>query len=347
MKRVRGSLLGSVAFLACLLLNACAGDASFRHGVIGVELSKRVGAYAAWSPDGKWVAVPVGAGIRLRNVRTGGVRRLRAPAFQGFPERAGHLDWAPDGKTIRYVTSLPREERQGDWLTEIPLDGSEVRQQALGVKAFDTDWGPSGWPFAFTTGTYAYDFEKGPIGPKPALLVVDRFGEAPRRIAQIRRDISEAFIFEAQFSPDGKRILFSRGQRRNVSIWTMRPDGSDPRRLWTGLAGCADLHWSPGGRQVSLLAQRAGQLRQHPYVLSADGGKPRRIGNWDVLDGPVWSPDGRWLTFSNYEGEIRRVHPDGSGEQVIATLTQKEIQDLLWSPDGRHLAYTADEFAPD
>jgi len=347
MRWLRNSLLGSLAFLACFPLTAHADGASFRHGVIGVKLSERVGGNAAWSPDGKWIAIPAKAGPRLRNVRTGAVRQLHAPALQGFPGRAGRLDWAPDGKAIRYTTSLPGEGHQGDWLTEIPLDGSEVRQQALGVKAFDTDWAPSGWPFAFTTGTYAYDFEKGPIGPKPALLVVDQFGEAPHRIAQIKHDISEAFIFEAQFSPDGKRILFSRGQRRHVSIWTVRPDGSDPRRLWTGLAGCAALHWSPRGRQVSLLAQKAGQLVQYPYVLSADGGKRRRIGNWAVLDGPIWSPDGRWLTFSNYDGEIRRVHPDGSGEQVVATFTEKEIMNLSWSPDERHLAYTADEFAPD
>jgi Tol biopolymer transport system component len=278
---------------------------------------------------------------------TGAVRQLHAPAFQGFPVRPGHLDWAPDGKTIRYATSLPPEGRDGSWLTEVPLDGSDARQQSLGVKAFETDWAPSGWPLAFTTGTYAYDFEKGPIGPKPALLVVDRFGEEPRRVAQIGHDIGEAEIREVQFSPDGKRILFCREQRRHVSIWTVRPDGSDPRALWTGLAGCRDLHWSPRGHRLSVLAQKAGQLRQYPYVLSADGVKRRRIGDWDPLDGPVWSPDGRWLTFSDYEGEIRRVHPDGRGEQGIATLPGREIQNLLWSPDGRHLAYTADEFAPD
>jgi Tol biopolymer transport system component len=347
MRRLRNPLLVSVVFLACLLLNVSAGDASFRHGVIGVELSERVGGSAAWSPDGKWIALPVKAGPKLRNVRTGAVRQLHAPAFQGFPGRAGRLDWAPDEKAIRYATSLPGEGHQGDWLTEIPLDGSKVRQQALGVKAFETDWAPSGWPFAFTTGTYAYDFEKGPIGPKPALLVVDQFGEEPRPVAQIVHHISEAEIQEVQFSPDGERIVFCRYQGRHAAIWTVRPDGTDARRLWGGLTYCRDLSWSPGGRQLALVAVRAGSLVPRPYVLSADGGKRRRIGNWDPLDGPIWSPDGRWLTFSNYEGEIRRVHPNGSGEQIIATFTKREIQNLLWSPDGRHLAYTADEFVWD
>jgi WD40 repeat protein len=347
MRRASNSLLGSVALLACLLLNAGAGDASFRHGVIGVELPERVGGSAAWSPDGKWIALPGKAGPKLRNVRTGAVRQLHAPAFQGFPERAGPLDWAPDGTAIRYATSLPGEGRQGDWLTEVPLDGSAVRQQALGVRAFDTDWAPSGWPFAFTTGTYAYDFEKGPIGPKPALLVVDRFGGEPRPVTQIVHNISEAEIQEVQFSPDGERIVFCRYQGRHAAIWSVRPDGTDARRLWGGLTYCQDLNWSPGGRQLALVAVRAGSLVPRPYVLSANGGPRRRIGNWDPLDGPVWSPNGRWLTFSTYGGEIRRIHPDGSGEQAIATFTERKIENLLWSPDGRHLAYTADEFAPD
>lgn len=350
----RGSL-AVAALLAFALLATSPGKASFHYGVIGVRLPEGVGEYAAWSPDGTWIAEPVRVGLRLRNVTNGEIRQVRAPAFQaqGFTVPPGPLAWSPDGKTIRYATSLPGEGHQGDWLnqgdrlTEIPLDGSEVRQQALGVKAFDTDWAPSGWPFAFTTGTYAYDFEKGPIGPKPALLVVDRFGEAPHSIAQIQHDISEAEFQEVQFSPDGERIVFCRYQGRRAAIWTVRPDGTDARRLWGGLTYCRDLNWSPGGRQLALVAVRAGSLVPRPYVLSADGSKRRRIGNWDPLDGPIWSPDGRWLTFSNYEGEIRRVHPNGSGEQVIATFAEREIQNLLWSPDGRHLAYTADEFAPD
>ncbi|HWP33448.1 MAG TPA: hypothetical protein VNL97_06840, partial [Solirubrobacterales bacterium] len=313
---MKSLLLGSVAFIACFPLTAYAGDASFRHGVIGVELSERVGGSAAWSPDGKWIAVPARVGIRLRNVETGKFRELRAPVYRGFLVWQSRLNWSPDGKTIRYTISVPRSTNEyASWLFEVPLDGSEVRQQSLGVRVSETDWAPGGWPFAFTTGTYAYDFDKGPIGPKPALLVVNRFGEAPRRIVQIKHDISEAEIQEVQFSPDGERILFCRYQRRHryqyrhAAIWSVRPDGTDARRLWTALAGCGELHWSPQGHQVSLLAQKVGQLVQHPYVLSAASGKRRRIGNWDPVEGPIWSPDGRWLTFSTYEGEIRRVHP--------------------------------------
>jgi Tol biopolymer transport system component len=350
----RRLFVATVALFACLAAGARAGEPSFHHGVVGVRLSTRFGASAAWSPDGKWIAVQAVGRLRLRNVETGELRELRAPVYRGFLAWSSRLDWSPDGRTIRYATSLLQPTNGvASWLTEVPLDGTEVRQQSLGLKAFDTDWAPGGWPFAFTTGTYAYDFDKGPIGPKPALLVVNRFGEAPRRIVQIKHDISEAEIQEVQFSPDGERILFCRYQRRHryqyrhAAIWSVRPDGTDARRLWTALAGCGELHWSPQGHQVSLLAQKVGQLVQYPYVLSAASGKRRRIGNWDPVEGPIWSPDGRWLTFSTYEGEIRRVHPDGSGEQVIASFAEKEIQNLLWSPDGRHLAYTADEFASD
>ncbi len=339
-RAARGSLLALAALLACALFAACAGEASFHRGVIGVELSERVGAYAAWSPDSRWIAEPARVGIRLRNVATDDVRRLKAPPFRGFPERPGRLNWSPDGQTIRYATTLPLKDK-GSRLTEVRVDGSAVRQQAFEVKALTTGWAPAGWPFAFATGPYVYDIEKGPQGPKPALFAVDQFGAAPRTLVRIASD-SEAEIGELRVSPDGGRIAYHLEGARNTSLWTVRTDGTERKPLVRGLIAVFDVEWSPDGGTVVLGAFTAnGDRRQHVYVVPAGGGRLRRIVDEEILDGPAWSPDGRWLAYSTYEGKIWRVHPDGSGRQLIAEIPGKEVRSLLWSPDGRRLAYTA------
>lgn len=347
MKAWLNSLGAILALALCFPLSACSGDATFGHDVVGVRLSDRVGNTAAWSPDGKWIAVPARIGLRLRNVASGKVRDLHAPAYQGFPERPGRLAWSVDGKTIRYVTSLPRPTNgNASWLTEARVDGSGFRHTTLGVKALSVSWAGGDWPLAYATGAYAYDIEKGPVGPKPSLFVVDDYGAAPRRVAYIPHPVGEEDITEPQLSPDGKRIAFRRwGRRHNVNVWTVGVDGSDPKPLVSALVDARTVAWSPDGRLVALGAVTAkGDRRLHVYVVPAVGGKPRRIVDGEILDGPTWSPDGRWLTYSNYDGEIRRVHPDGSDDQQIGEVANREIRGLLWSPDGRHLAYTAGEF---
>jgi len=333
-----------VALVACLPLEACAGETSFEHGTIGVRLSDRVGEYAAWSPDGRWIAEPARVGLRLRNVESGEVRRVQAPAYRGFPERPGRLAWSADGKTIAYATSVPRPANgNASWLTEVQVDGSGVRQETLGVRALSTDWAPRGWPCAFATGPYALDFEKGPIGPKPSLYIVDDLGATPRLIAQIVHPVGEDDITEPEISPDGARIAFKRWKGHKLNIWTIGTDGSDPEPLVRGLVSAFSVEWSPDGRTVALGAYTVkGDRRQHVYVVPAGGGKLHRIVDDEVLDGPAWSPDGRWLAYSTYEGEIWRVHPDGRGAQLIGKVSGEEPRSLLWAPDGRHLAFTAE-----
>ncbi len=77
------------------------------------------------------------------------------------------------------------------------------------------------------------------------------------------------------------------------------------------------------------------------YLLSDHGGRPRRVGQVEVHDGPIWSPDGHWLVFSTTYGKIERVHPDGRGRQTIAEFEGEEVEWLAFSPDGRRLLYSA------
>jgi len=341
--------LSRLAAVAAALLAFCTwslgcASASFEGGVVGVELSHFHGREAAWSPDGRLIAIPAKTGIKLRDVEAGTARVLEAPPQRVFPEPPGRLSWSADGLSLRYVTSIGPRGKRGAWLTEIRLDGSGLRQIRLGIPVTQTAWSPQGWPLAFSTGYYAYDFDKGPLGPNPALLVVPRFGAAPKTIVRVGREVREATIEGPEFSPDGKRILYQRSERRTDSIWTIRPDGSDRHRLGPVLVTAFDTAWSPHGDTIAYAGVKRGDLRTRLYVVPAAGGRPRRISGQEILDGPVWSPDGSWITFSNYEGEIRRVRPDGSAEEVIAELPGEEIRGLLWSPDGRHLAYTARPF---
>jgi len=338
------SLLLVAALLACFPLRAWADEAHFHRGIVGVRLSKAVGEAAAWSPDGAWIAIPAPGGLLLRNVETGERRKLLSSPHGGRPAPAGRLAWSPDAGSIRYASSsvLPPITETPSWLTEVQVDGSGLRRQSLGVEAQSTSWAAGDWPLAFGTGPYALDFEKGPLGPKPSLFVVDELGAEPRRIALIPHPKGEEDITEPVLSPDGKRVAFQRwGIRHNVNVWTVGFDGSDPAPLVPGLVAVFTLAWAPDGSTIALGAHTGRRSGEHVYTVPADGGRLRKIVDEEILDGPTWSPDGRWLAYSTYDGRVWRIHPNGSGRQLIEEFPGKEINHLLWSPDGSRLAYTA------
>ena len=341
---VRRLITTAAALLAFCTFGLGWASASFEDGAVGVKLSYFYGREAAWSPDGRLIAIPAKNGIKLRDVEAGTARTIKAPPQRVFPEPPGRLSWSADGRALRYVTTIGPNGKRGSWLTEVRPDGSGLRQVRLGIRVAQTAWARQGWPMAFSTGYYAYDIDKGALGPNPALLVVPRFGAAPKTIVRVGPEVREAAIEDPQFSSDGERILYQRSERRTDSIWTVRPDGSNRCRLGPVLVTAFDAAWSPGGDTIAYAGVKRGDLRTRLYVVSSTGGKPRRISEQEILDGPVWSPNGDWVTFSNYEGEIRRVHPDGTGEEVIAELPGEEVRGLLWSPDGRRLAYMARPF---
>lgn len=88
-----------------------------------------------------------------------------------------------------------------------------------------------------------------------------------------------------------------------------------------------EVAWAPTGKQVALFAGKVAPIRMayRLYVLDADKGLPRKIvdgsdGN-DFAQGSLgWSPDGRWITYSQ-SGNLWIAHPDGSGSQQLVPTT--------------------------
>jgi TolB protein len=136
---------------------------------------------------------------------------------------------------------------------------------------------------------------------------------------------------DPRFSPDGTEISFMRASERSTSLWKANADGTDRRRLAANLLGPSEAAWSPDERQIAISTSsgKRDDRRCHLYVLSSDHGGLRQIVDEEILTNrPAWTPDGSWIAFSNYEGEIRKIRPDRSGLQTIARLPGKEIRGL-------------------
>src|SRR5262249_3003084 len=133
-----------------------------------------------------------------------------------------------------------------------------------------------------------------------------------------------AWEVDAQWSPDGSQLSYSRYQGggpdawRRSRIWTVGSDGSGARLLARG----PFARWPPDGSRLGLAAPPRGSDGAL-FVVDAQRGRVlRRLTATPALEqAAAWSPDGRKILFTRYSldspwlAEIFVVNADGTGER--------------------------------
>jgi Tol biopolymer transport system component len=153
---------------------------------------------------------------------------------------------------------------------------------------------------------------------------------------------SDNWDVDAQWSPDGGRLAFTRGGRGNLdwpntAIWTIRRDGTDLRRLGPG----SDARWSPDGTKLVFDAPTA-RTQGDVFVMNADGTNRRQLLATRKLEGAAgWSPDGKKILFTRFNDSSGR-NADAFVMNVDGTNIRRLAQGVAgsWSPNGKRIVYT-------
>jgi Tol biopolymer transport system component len=143
------------------------------------------------------------------------------------------------------------------------------------------------------------------------------------------------------FSGDGKSVAYV--SYPDGILWIADRDGSHRLKLTEPPDKVNLPRWSPDSRHIAFVAVNP-EDRWLSYVVSTDGGKPKRLLPEEKEDhGNLWwSPDGTkvlfdWGNRATKEGQDIRIL-DLSSQQVRTIPGSTRMKDVCWSADGRYIA---------
>ena len=147
----------------------------------------------------------------------------------------------------------------------------------------------------------------------------------------------------AEWTPDGKRVVFTSNRSGMSWLWWQPADGSAPAEPLLKAAGVVDAVLSPDGRTLIYTVNSA-QNKAAIWYRHLDGDTvPKPITTPGLNEAaPRLSPDGRWLAYTSNESDTNQVYVrafPGPGAQFRVSVAGGVTP--VWSRDGRRLFYIA------
>jgi DNA-binding winged helix-turn-helix (wHTH) protein/Tol biopolymer transport system component len=293
--------------------------------------------YAAWSPDGKSVA------IQLESKREGlasacslAVVHLETGELSPFSDElwdtCARMEWTPDGRALYMIgtrlgeSTTPRREQvfhisypQGR-SRKMTHDGSRYQWSSLGVTK---DGAVLAVPFNRSSQIWAMS----PSGDsRTAVQLTDGQGDGRAGIAPL---------------VDG-RVAYVTRSGEKVDVWVMNQDGSDQKPITDGPNAIEEVRSGGDGRYLVFSALGVDK-RAHLYRVNADGTGLKQIttGAGREVDSSI-SNDGKWIAYdsviffaNSFEIALWKQSLE-NGERV--SLNRNDCQMLHFSPDDKYIS---------
>ena len=207
--------------------------------------------------------------------------------------------------------------RSGPWrIWTVDADGANLKQLSKapqGTHDVDPVFSPDGRSILFTSTR----------GGKAEIWRMGADGSKPQRVCDGD---------QAEWSPDGKRVVFRRAGK--IVIRDLA-SGKDKTISPVNLPRCSGPAWSPDGKSIALASRD--KDRNAIFVISAGGGKPTKVYDKKGACEPHWSPDGKLLVYET-ETHICTIRPDGTANRLVTWFGGVQRY-ARFSPAGKQIVF--------
>jgi Tol biopolymer transport system component len=252
------------------------------------RMFRLAGAFPAFSPDGRRVALTGGGFGRLDVMNSDGTERKTL--HEGTSRGLFSVSWAHHGDRIAFSLGPVFQGPGGQ------VDIVAVRPDGSDKATITHDPGNDGFP-AFSPDGKQLVFRSGRGGSKN-LYVMDVDGSNVRRLTE-----GNWTDTMCDWSPTGEWITFASDRDKGFEVWLVRPDGSDLHKIVAGGGRNNHPHFSPDGKWIVFTSKRAGlsaepiSLPSQPqpygdlFAIRVDGTGLIRLTHNGFEEGtPAWGP---------------------------------------------------------
>ena len=305
------------------------------------------------SPDGARLAIVRSDADWAENKRAGAVWVVDAQSGDSRQLLHGREDvgsplWSPEGEWLAFTADA--EEGDGSQIYLLPLAGGDAHQL--------TEHPTSTRSIAWSPGSDAWVYflareEKDEADPELKGLI--RAFDTPRHTqlwrvnteTGAREQLTTGPLHVRSYHATEDAVLVYRTEGallddRNdtSSLWVMKPDGSDTRRIDAPTHAMSQPRLSPDGARVFYLAgvNQAGEpyYESNLFLLDVEGGDPELLAR-DFPHGVMsaeWGPDGEKIyLLANFGVDSQLMELDlGSGELTQLTEGEHNVRGWEYSP---------------
>ena len=249
--------------------------------------------------------------------------------------------WSPDGSQLAFISNRDGAPQ----LYRLFLDnGQIVKLTNLIETPAGINWSPDGHWLSFTMHV-AEPARKIATPPTPPAGA--QWSDPPKVIDHLMYRFNGAGYLKPGYT----------------QLFVVPSEGGTPRQVSTGnyqhggLAfRASEAVWTPDGKSLLMSANRHNDYELYPVNTEiyefgvADGSVKALTSRYGPDNGPIVSPDGRYIAYTGYDdthqgysvSKLYIMNRDGSGARQAAPTWDRDVAEPRWAADGKGIYFLSD-----